>query len=854
MVCRESSLSSAMITFARGASNLDDSLVSGLNHSLMREGNQLPDPTQSDWNNFIDSTISSLRSGDLVVLKGSRDPLSRLEAAKSEMPSGKRFYAAQRLLNRIHNTLLSHNSYLENYARSTGIAFRDAELEFTLMISEAGADTTLCASPSFVKAWESNPDYANLFIDRKSLYAYEQMEINRASLGEVHIDIRPAVTRTKVEDSIIETMGYDPLNGRFEVTSKKYPERIHAYRMSPTEYEGFLSAPGSIGARFKSMVQGNPLFQYGDIYEAEMASEHFRCELCGQFSGMIHECPPLGSQESLDNDVRMAVARATANVAGLSSPEELATPETLLGGRNRLYSSEYDGSTISLRLPSISRMTAEARRASAVRIPILATFDTGEGQVSISGLANLAYEGRGRGYFASPVAGQPNLSDNLKCNCSEYQVNLNCKHLSVVTERISNLARGASRPTMARVQQAVADVQVGLEEEYRDSVARTTVANIGWRPVNTSFENDPTIFQDIYQKFREKSQSYKEEAKNGSTTLEYPVPYIRENALGGLARRGSKRGFGTEIEFSFPTDITDAEKARRQKAIGLALYSAGLTPDDRQHTYGATHNRYTEEQNAGWSFEEDLTTSYGHEATSGGEIVSPVMFDEEETWINLEKVCNILKENGAITSKGAGFHVHVGVGDYDHRVENHNRLMQAYSENEDLLYRLSSNPERGTHRGQSHCQPNRVASTPYTTMDRAVGAQSNHADAINFEGVKGNNKDHVEFRTFDSTLNPGVIQAQIAFSVYMTEGATRPEGSTLPNENRMKLGTRRAVDSDRENLSGEDLNASTKPIRRFIDRFVPGNGMDDENNPRIQQLVALFAMTRWQANHKEQPK
>lgn len=837
-----------MITFTRGSCSLEDSQILGLNHALMQEGQHSVVPTRDQWINFIDSTIDSFQRGHLPLSRGSRDPIPRLQAARREIPSAQRFYAAERLLRRAQGVQITHRSYLERYAQNFNVEFAVAELEFALMLADATEDPTLCASPAFIRVWESNPENAGLLVDRRSQYAYEQMEVNRSSRN-LQVESRPAVTHSPVDSSWISTMGYDPLNGRFEITSIQNPDTIYAYRMSPIEYEEFLDAEGSLGTKFASMVRNNPSMQYEDSFESEMESVHNRCLTCGQYSGINHYCPIVGSEESINNDIRLAIERATASIAeNVTAP----VPHTLLRGRTTLYNADYNGSPIAIRIPSISRLTAEARRANSVRIPVLATFNSNEQGFSISGLATVSYDGRGRGYHISPVTEDSSSGENnLRCSCAQYLAQNTCEHLAIVSERISSLARGNSRPSAQTVRDAIATIQVELEAEYAESLRATQEAEATWSPIPISFEQDPTIFQELYNEFKTKRQEYKDAITSGAdiNSLSYPVPYIEENAFGGLARRGSKRGFGTEIEFSFPGDMDYMIAEEKLRAIGRDLHAAGLTASSRQRGYGATHGRYVAEHAGGWSFEQDGTTGYRNEAISGGEIVSPVMFDEPETWINLKKVCEILKNHGAIASRGAGSHVHVGVGDYDHRVENHNRLLQAYSENEDLLYRLSANPERGRHRGRGYCAPNRVASTPYVSVNTVQGEQGSHGNALNLYNVTGRSKDHAEFRTFDSSLNPSVIQAQIGFAVYLAEGGLRADGSTLPRENRTPLGSRVSANPDREPLTGEQWRESTKGIRRFIDRFIPGVSEEDQSsNPRIRQMVALFAMTRWQGN------
>jgi hypothetical protein len=825
----------------------------------MQEGTDAKTPSAQEWNAFIDSTIAKMNGGVLNVAKGTHNPIHRLEAARSKQPDAKRFYAATRLMQRAERAMATHMRYLESYAESFGSTVSDAEMEFELILADATMDPLLCASPGFIRMWESDPEHDGLLVDRKSRYAYEQMEINR-SARDVECETRPAVTLSPVDHSSISHMGYDPINGRLEVILGAYPERIYAYRMSPSEYGDFNTSKGTLDSRFTKMVRNNPDAQYADGIDAEEASMHRRCAPCGQFRGIEHTCPAVGSVESINRDTRIAIK---ASIEGNDfAPTD---PDKMRRGRTTQYLSEYSGGSIAMRIPGISRITAEARRMDTVRFPVDAIFranlalnakDAGSPNsvATVSGLATMIYAGRGRGYTVLPVL-EPGDSgtDHLRCDCLTYQARRVCDHLSIATNRIASMASGFHSAIPA-TQKAVETTREKLTQLFGESINLTNKAIGNWHGMTTSFEENPTVFNEIYAKSLVKIQEYKTGKMMGEndSTNNFPIPYLRKNAFGGLAKRGSRRGFGTEIEFSFPLDMGILQRTQAIQAIGLALQEAGLLSSPEQKAQGEVRTHYSDTHQNGWAFEKDDTTNYASKkegAHAGGEIISPIMFDEEETWTNLEKVCNILKSHGAIASRGAGSHVHVGTGDYDHRVENHNRLLQSYSENEDLIYRISSNPDRGAHRSETYCHPNTMPSSPYASVDKVTSWQRDHHDALNLESVRGQASDHVEFRTFDSTLNPNIIQAQIGLSVYMAEGAIRPGGSTSPNENRSKLGSHSAKYGREEVLTEEEQNESTRIMRRFIDRFVPGSSEADRENPRVEQLITLFAMTRWQNRH-----
>jgi hypothetical protein len=119
------------------------------------------------------------------------------------------------------------------------------------------------------------------------------------------------------------------------------------------------------------------------------------------------------------------------------------------------------------------------------------------------------------------------------------------------------------------------------------------------------------------------------------------------------------------------------------------------------------------------------------------------------------------------------------------------------------------------------------------------------------QATSGNvSSDNVEFRTFDSSLNAGVIQAQIGLSLYLVEGALRPDTIDPRDYTRHPLGESLTANPRRTNLTGEAWHATTKGIRTFIDKYLPGTTSDDAANPQVNQLVSLFAVGKWQKNNR----
>lgn len=214
------------------------------------------------------------------------------------------------------------------------------------------------------------------------------------------------------------------------------------------------------------------------------------------------------------------------------------------------------------------------------------------------------------------------------------------------------------------------------------------------------------------------------------------------------------------------------------------------------------------------------------------------MYDEPQSWQDLQTVCEIVRRNGGVATVRTGAHVHVGVGDYDHRVENHSNLVGVYRQNEDNLYRLAQNPEARQHRGTRWCSPSSVPARGFRDIHHATSMYSDHNTALNFGAVRGGRGDHVEFRMYDGSLDPGTIQAQVKTSLAVTQVAFESSENEV-NKPAEPKGTHRDQNPTYSRLSGEAWDNSTKSFRKMCDRFFSRN--EDK-----AQVTALFAVTRWQ--------
>jgi len=285
--------------------------------------------------------------------------------------------------------------------------------------------------------------------------------------------------------------------------------------------------------------------------------------------------------------------------------------------------------------------------------------------------------------------------------------------------------------------------------------------------------------------------------------------YERDNVLGD-----PNQTFGIEIEF----DGGDPH------AIARDLHAAGLasTPDQEGYHSG----RRAEGM---WTVERDVTVT--------GEVVSPVLRDRPETWDQLQRVCEIMQRHGARVSARTGGHVHVGCdsANLDHDLGRFRRIASFCGWAEDLIYRLAAGSGRGRrHRGALNryhwCGPMRSGQfedvQSLQDLSHRVGAS--HSVGLNYGNILDSRRT-IEYRYFDSSLDPVRLQANIKLACWITRRAAELPDSAIPSE-RVRLGTHAA---------GQRPQDNDQLLRRFADMvFV---------RPRDKlKLYWLYQRSAWQ--------
>ena len=93
-------------------------------------------------------------------------------------------------------------------------------------------------------------------------------------------------------------------------------------------------------------------------------------------------------------------------------------------------------------------------------------------------------------------------------------------------------------------------------------------------------------------------------------------------------------------------------------------------------------------------------SDFEEEFETGGEIKSPPLYDNKETWLEIKQVCDYLKKNNAVVDISAGSHVHVSVSELGKNIEKFKQFILLYIAYEHILYRFSNGERIDTRRNQ----------------------------------------------------------------------------------------------------------------------------------------------------------
>jgi hypothetical protein len=403
-------------------------------------------------------------------------------------------------------------------------------------------------------------------------------------------------------------------------------------------------------------------------------------------------------------------------------------------------------------------------------------------------------------YYRAPAEGPYHFTPTLMRQAEE-----------ALTDQLRQAAArdaAAADASTVRARDRVSDLEA---EHARAMEARARAWDSRPREPEVSYRWNPEAFErDLAEAFAR--------AERGEPV----VPYLTEDATGGLAAPGTGFKFGREIEYDLPKSLRPHQDAINQ-AIARDLYEAGLTRDPWTHPYHTSHDGGYYEGDNGWRLEQDGSVA--------GELVSPPLYDTPRTWESIQLVCEIIKSHGGVATRSTGGHIHVDTSAFDHVPAFYQRLLRLVNRNYlDTFLRLMTNPEQGRHRGLLYCAPNMLDSAGYVTLDDLVSSQFERGSAVNVQSVEGGRTDHTEIRLPDGSLDPGVIQTQIKLALGTVGLALRLGDDQFP----LNHGDKDVVGNHTEHRRRLDHSSYLELADHLYHRAADK-----------AQLTALFAITRW---------
>lgn len=379
-------------------------------------------------------------------------------------------------------------------------------------------------------------------------------------------------------------------------------------------------------------------------------------------------------------------------------------------------------------------------------------------------------------------------------------------------------------------------VDTTVSSTYRGFVVAPQREEIDIRLEEIEFSIDD--FQDLYD-------SAKQSLSNSDDPLLLESK-SHGSVTAGLSAPGSGRSLGLELEIDFPhEDEYPFFDNRYILARRLYQNNVTLSPEvERWHYIGLDRPGGEFQQTSGnWICEFDRSVD-PYEGERGLEIKSQVLFDDPDTWKNLDTILTSARQLGAEPTRRTGLHINMGAEDFSANNPNrHNRLLRLASHFDDTLVRLAHNPASGAkHRGRQYCGYAEIPPSGFSSVSEAR-ARSNHYQAFNLghlpaEGSRHNPYSRIEVRVWDGATTLGRVQnaanVSLAFAELSKYSIGLSDTGNIAGSTRERFGYNR--------LEGEQWTEATRPFRQFMGLYKAA-GFKGEHH--LQALVTMFAESRW---------
>lgn len=177
-----------------------------------------------------------------------------------------------------------------------------------------------------------------------------------------------------------------------------------------------------------------------------------------------------------------------------------------------------------------------------------------------------------------------------------------------------------------------------------------------------------------------------------------------------------------------------------------------------------------------WYFDYDATVS------SGGEFVSPIMYNEKRYWQQLKEVCINLKNKNVDTLHNAGGHIHIGTPILGNNLDKWRGFLKTYMVYENVFFRFAYG-DKLVYRDKIETYAKPIASLLYNSLEEINEASDldellfdltdTRRQAVNFLNVDFSapnvnlEKNTIEFRAYNGTIEEVIWQNNINCCIHM---------------------------------------------------------------------------------------
>lgn len=287
------------------------------------------------------------------------------------------------------------------------------------------------------------------------------------------------------------------------------------------------------------------------------------------------------------------------------------------------------------------------------------------------------------------------------------------------------------------------------------------------------------------------------------------------------------RKFGIEVEFGGDVHV-----------VAAAVYAAGLSAHSSVHSYMGHSDTH-------WVVKRDGSVP------NGGELVSPPLdFDNPEHREQVNTAIRAIAAAGARTYEAAGIHVHVESRDLDARQVS--AVARLFAKYEDILYRIATSGWQTLRNGaRTYAKPltdeqkkklarartdEQLQKAYYQGSGAYYSSTSSHGNPNRYCGLNLHShwyRGTIEFRIFNSSLNPDRIQTYVALCMAMVQDARN--GKLRSVNKSVKLGSMKNGTADAEKeffnflgvmryQAGMELN-DYRNLKKFWKDSVPQDAM-----------------------------